>query len=143
MNVMRSAPVHFELAFGLGPHRPRKQRQEGMQSPRHSATFDGGSGQRDASPKRLARATSQQGRQEETLRLRALPLLLLQPQQAHEGLLGDVHVAHPLHAAFAFPLLLQELALAGDVAPVTLSEHVLAQGFNGFSGDDAATDSGL
>src|ERR1700688_3285000 len=55
-------------------------------------------------------------------------------QYGEEGFLRDLHAAHALHALFAFLLLLHELALAADVATVSLGDHVFAQGRNGFAG---------
>ena len=52
---------------------------------------------------------------------------------------GEV-VAHLLLAGL---LLVEELALAGDVAAVALGGDVLAQGRDGLAGDDAAADRGL
>src|SRR5438128_1755456 len=41
-------------------------------------------------------------------------------QHGQERLLRDLHASHALHALLAFLLLLQQLALAGDVAAVAL-----------------------
>src|SRR4051794_25580926 len=41
-------------------------------------------------------------------------------EHCEEGLLGDLHAPDLLHPLLAFLLFLQELALAGDVAAVTL-----------------------
>ena len=49
------------------------------------------------------------------------------PQDGHEGILGDFHTADHLHAAFALLLFLEQFLLAGDIAAVTLGQHVLAQ----------------
>src|SRR5438309_1166250 len=51
---------------------------------------------------------------------------LVKRQDRHERLLGDLHIAHPLHPLLAFLLLLQQLALARDVAAVALGDHILA-----------------
>ena len=40
-------------------------------------------------------------------------------------------------------MLLQQLALTGDVTAVALGQHVLAQGSDRFTRDDARTDSSL
>src|SRR6266568_4404980 len=69
--------------------------------------------------------------------------LLVHPQDGQEGFLGDVHRPHPLHALLALLLLLEELALAGDVASVALGEDVLAEGLDGLAGDDPGADRGL
>ena len=55
-------------------------------------------------------------------------LLLIQLQNAHKRLLRNLHVADLAHALLAFLLLLQQLALTGNVAAVALGEHVLAHG---------------
>ncbi len=64
-------------------------------------------------------------------------------EDGEEGFLGDVDAADALHALFAFLLLFEELALAGDVAAVALGEDVFADGADGLAGDDAAADRGL
>ena len=48
-----------------------------------------------------------------------------------------------LHPLLAFLLLLEQLALARDVAAVALGGHVLAQRLDGLAGDDLAADRGL
>ncbi len=48
-----------------------------------------------------------------------------------------------LHLLFPFLLLLEQLALAGDVAAVALGGDVLAHRGDGFAGDDLAADGGL
>src|SRR4051794_30348546 len=60
-----------------------------------------------------------------------------------EGFLRDFDVADLLHPLLAFFLLLQELALPGDVAAVALGRDVLAQGRDRLAGDDAAAYGGL
>ena len=52
-------------------------------------------------------------------------LIAAQLQDAHKGLLGDLDAADGLHALLALLLLLQELALARDVAAVALGDDVL------------------
>ena len=47
------------------------------------------------------------------------------------------------HALLALFLLLQKLALAGRVAAVAFGGNVLAEGRDGFAGDDLAADRGL
>src|SRR6266487_6907695 len=69
--------------------------------------------------------------------------LLVDAQDGQEGLLRDVDRPHPLHALLALLLLLEELALAGDVAAVALGEDVLAEGLDGLAGDDPGADGGL
>src|SRR3954453_5243794 len=60
-----------------------------------------------------------------------------------EGLLRHLDPTDGLHALLALLLLLQQLALAGDVAAVALGEHVLADGADVLARDDAAADGGL
>src|SRR6266851_1812521 len=64
-------------------------------------------------------------------------------QHGKERFLRDLHLPDLLHALLAFLLLLEELALAGDVAAVALGEHVLAHRLDRFPRDDAAADRGL
>src|SRR3954464_12179454 len=64
-------------------------------------------------------------------------------QRLDEGLLRDLDLAELAHALLALLLLLEELALAGDVAAVALRGHVLAQRPDGLPRDDLAADSGL
>src|ERR1039457_2321743 len=67
-------------------------------------------------------------------------LLLVHLEHSHECLLWNLHVAHPFHAAFAFTLLLEQLALPRDVPAVALGKHVLAHRGDSLTGDDLATD---
>uniref|UniRef100_A0A0N4ZLE2 Glucosamine_iso domain-containing protein n=1 Tax=Parastrongyloides trichosuri TaxID=131310 RepID=A0A0N4ZLE2_PARTI len=60
-----------------------------------------------------------------------------------EGFLRDLDLAELAHPLLALLLLLQQLALAGDVATVALGRHVLAQGADGLAGDDLAADGRL
>src|SRR6266508_1286528 len=69
--------------------------------------------------------------------------LLVDPQRRDECLLRDVDATNPAHPLLALLLLLEQLALAGDVAAVALGEHVLALGLHGLAGHDARTDRGL
>jgi hypothetical protein len=55
-----------------------------------------------------------------------------------ERLLGDLDAADVLHLLLALLLLLEQLALAGDVAAVALGQHVLALGLHRLAGDDLA-----
>src|SRR5579875_3945717 len=66
--------------------------------------------------------------------------LLLQPERLDEGLLRDLHPTDVLHPLLALFLLLEELALAGDVAAVALGQHVLALGLDRLPGDDPPAD---
>ena len=63
-------------------------------------------------------------------------ILSLQPEHLDKGLRGDLHPAHPLHALLPRSLLLQKLALSGDIAPIALGEHILTQSFDTLPGDD-------
>src|SRR5579884_4525347 len=68
---------------------------------------------------------------------------IVEAQHGHEGVLGDLDRAHPLHPPLALLLPLQELALAGHVAAIALGEHVLAHGRDGLAGDHPAPDGRL
>ena len=68
---------------------------------------------------------------------------LLHLEDRQEGLLGDLHRPDLLHALLALLLLLEELALAGDVATVALGEDVLAEGLDRLAGDDLGADGRL
>ena len=65
-------------------------------------------------------------------------LLLVYLQNSHEGLLRHLHVADGLHALLAGLLLLQKLALAGDIAAVALGQHIFPHGPDSLPGDDFA-----
>src|ERR1700685_3406651 len=54
--------------------------------------------------------------------------VVTQAQRRDEGLLGHLHPADVLHLLLALFLLLEQLALAGDVTAVALAQHVLALG---------------
>ena len=64
-------------------------------------------------------------------------------ERGQEGFLRDLDLADLAHALLALLLLLQELALAGDVAAVALGQHVLAERLDRLAGDDPAADRGL
>src|SRR3712207_3978433 len=68
---------------------------------------------------------------------------LVDAEGGDERLLGDLDAPDVLHPLLARLLLLQQLALAGDVAAVALGQHVLALGLHGLPGDDPAPDGGL
>src|SRR5690348_15343159 len=57
-----------------------------------------------------------------------------------EGLLRHLHPADHLHPLLAFLLLLQQLALTGDVTAVALREYVLADRADRLPGDDPVAD---
>src|SRR3954451_1481359 len=64
-------------------------------------------------------------------------------QHGQECLLRDLDAADALHALLAGLLLLEQLALAGDVPAVALGEHILAHRADGLTGDDVGTDGRL
>src|SRR5215510_783587 len=68
---------------------------------------------------------------------------LVNLQHRQERLLRDLDGSHLLHALLSFLLLLEQLALAGDVAAVALGEHVLAQWANRLPRDHLGSDRGL
>src|SRR5439155_23599159 len=73
-------------------------------------------------------------------RSRARPSAL---EHREKRLLGDLDAAHLLHALLAFLLLLEQLALARDVAAIALGGDVLAHRLHRLARDDAAADGGL
>ena len=54
------------------------------------------------------------------------PSVALQVEHRQEGRLRHVDLAEGLHALLALGLLVEQLLLARDIAPVALGEHVLA-----------------
>src|SRR5665647_842844 len=64
-------------------------------------------------------------------------------QRGDEGLLRHLDPADHLHPLLAFLLLLEQLALTGDVTAVALGKNVLAHGADGLAGDDPGADRGL
>ena len=68
---------------------------------------------------------------------------LIDAEHGQESFLGDIHAADALHPLLAFLLLLDELALPGDVAAVALGDDVLALGADGLSGDHPRAHGGL
>src|SRR5215207_4907306 len=58
-------------------------------------------------------------------------------QHGEKCFLRNFDAADALHALLAFLLLLEQLALARDVAAVALGEHVLAQRLDRLARDDA------
>src|SRR5450631_3552321 len=64
-------------------------------------------------------------------------------QRGDEGLLGHLDPADHLHPLLADLLLLEQLALTGDVTAVALGQDVLAHRADGLPGDDPRTDGGL
>src|SRR4051812_45785712 len=78
-----------------------------------------------------------------TLGLLPRRTLAVEREHGQERLLRHLDRADDLHALLALLLLLEQLALARDVAAVALREHVLALGLDGLAGDDAGADRGL
>src|SRR4051794_37743647 len=72
-------------------------------------------------------------------RLRGLAHL----KRGEKGFLRYLHLPDLPHALLALLLLLEELALAGDVAAVALGDDVLAEGLDGLARHDLAADCGL
>src|SRR3989449_3988835 len=68
---------------------------------------------------------------------------LVNLQDRQECLLRDLDGSHLLHPLLSFFLLLEQLALARDVAPVALGGHVLAQRADRLAGDHLGPDRGL
>src|SRR5262245_51201607 len=65
---------------------------------------------------------------------------LVQAQRGEEGLLRDLDRADPLHAPLSLFLLLEQLALAADVAAIALGRDVLAQRLHVGARDHARAD---
>ena len=61
-------------------------------------------------------------------------------QDGQERLLGHLDAPDLLHAPLALLLLLEQLALARDVAAVALGDDVLAEGLDRLAGDDVRAD---
>ncbi len=64
-------------------------------------------------------------------------------EDGEEGLLGNLYPAYLLHTFFALLLLLEELALSGDIATIALGSDILADGFDSFARDHLSADSSL
>src|SRR5215213_6043139 len=64
--------------------------------------------------------------------------LLSNRQHRHKRLLRDLDRAHPLHALLPLGLLLEQLALAADVAAIALGQNVLAHRADRLASDDLA-----
>src|SRR5712691_5204238 len=64
-------------------------------------------------------------------------------QHSEKRLLGDVHTADAFHALLAFLLLLEQLALAGDVAAVALGKDVFTHGMHRLARNDLGADGSL
>src|SRR5260370_13848617 len=68
---------------------------------------------------------------------------LVKLQHRHERFLRDLDRTHPLHPSLSFFLLLEQLALAGDVAPVALAQDVFAHRRYGLARDHLTADGRL
>src|SRR5687767_6560735 len=69
--------------------------------------------------------------------------LLVHAEHRQEGLLRNLHRSDALHPLLPFLLLLEQLALASDVAAVALGQHVLAHRPDRLAADDIRPDRGL
>src|SRR5437016_889441 len=72
-----------------------------------------------------------------------LPVARPNLEHRQERLLRDLDPADLLHPLLPRLLLLEQLALARDVAAVALRDHVLAHRLHGLAGDDLRADRGL
>src|SRR6266480_7475495 len=77
-------------------------------------------------------------RRSESWKFTLLPVV--HAKDGQESLLRDLDGTDPLHPLLAFLLLLEELALARDVAAVALGEHVLAHRPDRLAADDMRAD---
>src|SRR5574343_363837 len=68
---------------------------------------------------------------------------VIDTQDSQEGLLRNLDATHLLHALLASLLLLQKLLLAGNVAAVTLGQHILAHRLDVFASNDVRANSSL
>ena len=93
----------------------------------------------------VSRALPRESRAERALRQAGprLKAVFADLQNGQESLLGDIDAADALHAFFAFFLFFQELAFARNVAAVAFGDHVLADGGDGFAGDNFRADRSL
>src|ERR1700744_4177177 len=69
--------------------------------------------------------------------------ILIHLQRGDEGFLRDVDLAELAHLLLALFLLVEELALAGDVAAVAFGGDVFPERRDGLAGDDLAADGRL
>src|SRR5215210_7952181 len=74
---------------------------------------------------------------------KSAPFSVPELEHREERLLRHLDAADLLHALLAFLLLLEQLALARDVAAVALGDHVLAHGLDRLARDDLRPDRGL
>src|SRR6266513_3576199 len=68
---------------------------------------------------------------------------LINLQHCQKSFLRNLYAADLLHPLLSLFLFLEQLALARDVAAVTLRDHVLAHRFYGFAGNDFRADGRL
>src|SRR5579862_4482939 len=73
----------------------------------------------------------------------SLPFAAADFQHCQERLLRDIDPPDPFHAALAFFLLFEQLALAADVAAVAFGQYVFAHTRNRFPRDHFAADGRL
>src|SRR5690606_13602360 len=71
------------------------------------------------------------------------PLLSIQFQHRHKGLLRHLYVAYLTHTLLAFLLLLQQLSLSGDIPTIAFGQYVFTHRFHCFPGDNLTSDSRL
>jgi Zn-dependent protease len=64
-------------------------------------------------------------------------------ERRDECFLGDIDAPDGFHAFFAFLLFFEELALSGDIAPITFRGDVFALSADAFAGNDFAADGSL
>src|SRR5215831_13159171 len=98
---------------------------------------------------RLASLASRKSSGSITLLIRRAPsrrmarALVVEREGSDERLLGHLDAADLLHPLLPLLLAVEKFALAGDVAPVALGDHVLALCLHRLTSDDAAADRGL
>src|SRR5215207_10689986 len=113
---------------------------------RATAGIAGTSGPRLVSPAAVATAEMRSGGcspQPAASRTPAARALVAQLQDGKERLLRDLDAPDLLHPPLAGLLLLQQLALARDVAAVALGDHVLAVGLDRLARDHVGPDGRL
>ena len=72
-----------------------------------------------------------------------LVLVVADAKGFYKRRLGNFDLAELPHPELAFFLLVQQFALAGNVAAVTFGRYVFAQGGNGFARNDPTADGRL
>src|SRR5229473_1264481 len=88
----------------------------------------------------LQKTAKNSGAAAETRRRR---LAVAHPERGDEGGLRDFDLAELAHPLFAFLLLFEELAFAGDVAAIAFGQHVLAQRLDRLARHHPAAERGL